>query len=512
MANKKLGIHLAPGALKLVEVEQQAKKNKVLSSSIDYFPLQSALETEIKKQKPRTKDAFIVLSGADTVYKLIELPEMAEKDIASAIRYKLKSLLPASFKDFIMDYYKIEKEVHKGKHFYFVAAVPQDKILNIIETIKTAGLSLKDIVAPSCALRNVLGVSPLEPAALIYLGKDSSLVVLVKQGQVVFAREVLVGGDDITQAMVGEVMAEEGKLEFDYQKAEEIKNKYGIPLDPSQYLSEAGVPAAEVLALMRPALEKISSEILNTFDYYRQEIGDETEFKKIYFTGGTSKTKNLLSYLKEPLGLELLPLPVDIDPTLSLALGATVSGRDHLSFIPKKGGELLLGNISGVLIKEIRKRSKIIFSGFLCLLVLVLVFGWFSLQQKELNATRQSLQKKYQEYMVKSGKEAEAQKGIAELIKYGLRDRFTLVMHELEKTSPKDVYFTNIVYENNASQLTIKGLVLASGGKRSMAKFVENLGWSKYFKSTDLIYMEESNAYSVATYDFELKCLLAGGR
>ena len=513
MSNRKLGIHLAPGALKLVEVEQQAKDIKVLNYSVEYFPLEQGLDARIKtlisslkKNKIRTKDANVVLSGAEIIYKLVDMPEMSEKDITSAIQYKLKNVLPVSFKDIVVDHYKITKSPGK----YFVAAVPKEKILELIESVKASGLSLKDIVAPSCALRNALRISAAEPSALIFLGRYSSIIVLLKQGQVVFAREVNVGGDDITRAMVGVVQTEQKRVELDYKQAEAIKNKYGIPVDLNQYTKEAGLPAAEILAMMRPALEKLSTEILNTFDYYRQEIKDETEFKKIYFTGGTTKTRNLLEYFREQLGLALEPLPVEIDPCLALALGSVMTGKDHLSLVPKKSKGLELGNFAAPVLRRIKKGFKYIFMGFVSLLTLALVLGWFYAQQRDLSVTHQALQKKYQAHMAKVGKEAELQQGIAGLIKYGSLDRFTLVMHELDKITPDNIYFKGLSYNNNQNQVVISGVMLESGGKRSLAKFIEKLKQSKYFESIDLVYMQESGAFTVPTYDFELKCLLAG--
>jgi Tfp pilus assembly PilM family ATPase/Tfp pilus assembly protein PilN len=528
MANKKLGIHIAPGALKIVEVEQQDKGLKVLNCSIDYFPPESSMDFQskalisaLKKSRISVKEANLVISGADVVYKLIEMPELSEKDLASAITYKLKASLPAAFGEFVSDYYKIEKlQGKENKHLYFVTAAPAEKISAISGIIKAAGLSLKDIIAPSCALKNAAGGAVPDPGAIIYLGKYSSLIILVKDGQVVFAREVKIGGNDITQAMVGVVQTEKERLELDLSHAEEIKNKYGIPANLEQYSGEAGVPAAELMAMMRPALEKFSTEILNTFDYYRREIGDETGFKKIYFTGGLSTTRNLLPYFKDQTGLEIEALPAAADsikkeftetfPFYALALGAVVRGKDHLSLLPRKGEEYLWKGLQAMLVEGIKKRLKYVFMAAAYLLMLFLVFNWFNLQQKKLAAEQQNLQKKYQEQAVKSGKEAEAAKGIMDLIKYSERDRFTLIMQELDKIIPAAVYLQYLNYDNNTGELIVKGIVLEDGGKTSMANFMEKLNGSRYFKMVDLIYLQESKTYTVPTYEFEIKCLLIG--
>ena len=529
MTNRKLGIHLAPGALKLVEVEEQANKFVVQSYSIDYFPPEDGPDTQIKtlisalkENKIRTKNCSVVVSGSEIVYKLIELPQMPEKEVASAIKYKLKATLPDSFKNLEnidVDHYRIQKPQGKGKQLFFVAAVQKEKMLEVSSIIKSAGLACKDILAPSCALKNAFSCGS-EPSAVFYLGKYSSIIILIKEGQVVFAREAKIGGDDITQAMVGAVQSETERIELDYKQAEEIKRNYGIPVELKEYSKESKLPASELLAMMRPALEKLGAEILNTFDYYRQEIKDVTEFKKVYVSGGASRTKNLLQYFKEELGLEVAPLTANLQSTkkdfeqdasfLSLALGAVSRGRDHLSLMPKKGGDLLMGSLLAGSVKGIRQWFKYIFVGILFFLVLALVFGWFYLQQGDLNATYKDLQSKYQKRMTELGIEEGKKKETIDLTKYAQKDRFPLIMQELDKITPSDIYFQNLNYDNKKNKLVIRG-VMVKTTQMSMPVFIQGLEQSKYLKSIDLAYLREIDTYTVAAYDFELSCDLVVG-
>ncbi|MFC1511478.1 PilN domain-containing protein, partial [Candidatus Margulisiibacteriota bacterium] len=90
-------------------------------------------------------------------------------------------------------------------------------------------------------------------------------------------------------------------------------------------------------------------------------------------------------------------------------------------------------------------------------------------------------------------------------------DRFVLVMHYLNEATPGDLFFNKIDYNNNSNILIVNGILLASSGKGSMADFLAKANKSKYFKSVDLIYLQQSDKFTVETYDFELKCVVAGG-
>ncbi|MBU0686860.1 MAG: pilus assembly protein PilM [Candidatus Margulisbacteria bacterium] len=536
MTNKKLGIHLAPGALKVVELEHQAGKLKVLNYLVNYLPREESAEPHsqvktllsgIKLKKIHTKDAHVVIFGADTIYKLLELPEMAAGDVSSALRFKLKAVLPFSFKDIIVDYYKIKRSGDRQSSLYFVAAVPRPNILNVVEAINATGLSVKNVVPPSTALRNILAKEQAQPSAAIYLGKYSSLILLIKEGQVVFAREVTVGGDDITQAMVGAVQTEQGPLELDYKRAEEIKDKFGIPFHLEEYSKESGVPAAELLGLMRPALEKLTGEIWNTFDYYRAEIGDDTEFTKVLISGGGSKTKNLVQYLKQQLGADVALVEPEVSsevegfaedkPALTLAMGAALSGADQLSLMPEEKKGVLSINVTPLFSKIVERfnRRWLVYISFIFvyLLVLTVVFGWFEAQRENLVKSYQSLQQEYSSQKVKLSKVLAEIKGEIpklDISKYGALYRFPLVMQELDRITPQDVYFKSVKYDNNTSLLLIDGVVVKGKKKIGVANFYQRLSRSQYFETIDLVFLSESDAYSVPTYDFQIKCILVG--
>jgi Tfp pilus assembly PilM family ATPase len=454
----------------------------------------------------------VVVLGADVLYKVIELPEMRKEDVLPAIQFKLKSSLPFSFKDVVVDFYKIDKLPRKGKHLYFVSAVPKANMQVVEKNLRAAGIGVKDIVSPSVALKNSLDGSVKDTYAAIYFGKYSSVIILVKEGQVVFAREAKVGGDDITQAMVGAVQTEQGRLELDYAHAEEIKNKFGIPIDLEEYSTQAGVPASELLAMMRPALEKFGAEIWNTFDFYKSDIRDETEFKKIYITGGVSRTKNLLQFFKQYLGIEVEPMPIKVGlveeriaedfPVINLAVGAVITAKDHLSLLPKEERGAGFRSAYG----------RWVIAGLIVLgyaLALFLVFGWFNTERNELISNYRNLQNRYRTELTKLGEKAAAEKRALELAKYGEPDRFPLVMQELNQITPSNVYFQRITYNKNGNDLFLYGVVVKGKRKISVAKFVERLNKSLYIDSIELIFMEGAADYPVPAYDFELRCKMA---
>lgn len=515
MANKLLGIHLTSDAIKLAEIEQQ----KAVNWSIDYLPPEKtaeasvkALNAALKNKRISSRQAILTLSGTDVYYNLIELPNMPEKEVGAALRFKLESAFPFPASNAVIDYYKINGIKKEDKQVFFVAAAPKDYINNVIKTVKKAGISIKEIIASSSALISAAAVKEADPCALVYIGKSATSIVLVKQGQAVFAREVAVGGENITRALVGEVQTEAGKLEFDYAKAEEIKNNFGIPMNPDEYAKESNLPPAEIMAMMRPALEKIGDEIQRTFAYYHETSGDQVEFSKAYFTGGVSKTKNFIAYFSAVLGIAILPMPLAAQstaqnfendaPYISLAVGAALIKKPFLSLLPSEFKRNYFATV---------KKHLDVLIGVTLILALVILYAMSLSQYNKAAKELKSLQATLRQQEGVMAQEAALSASFAK--EFGSKkttDRFVKVVGAIHRLTPSEIYLVKMNYVRATNQFIIQAITVKQGGKSIVKNFLDSLKANPLFATIDLSYMTESNAYTVATYDFEIRCALVG--
>lgn len=521
-----LGIHLSSKILKIVELEDNPKDNglKVLDWSINYFSSEKlddshvkAITAAVKNKNFSSRQAVVALSGTELEYKLVELPMLPDKEVGPALKLKLGSIFSFPIEKAAVDYIKISNPQTAGKQWYLAAALPKDYIMNIVKTVTKAGLKVIDVMASSSSLFNATTVAYKEPFVSVYINKYLTLIVLVKNNQVVFAREVLAGGENITQAMVGSVQTEAGKIDFDYAKAEEVKIKYGIPVDFEAYTKEANLPAAEIFGLMRPALEKIGEEVLRTLAYYRETTADQAEFSKAYFSGGASKTKNIIAYFSSTLGINIEPLPVvavsdkkefpEAVPLLGLAIGAASRKKPSLSLLPQE----LRGSPWSSLINLVNVWT--IAAAYL--LLLMLIFGYYSFKQAGLQSRLKDLQGQVQKLEeIKKTSAASQTPALANLVKgLGVKsktDRFIKIIGYIHRSTPKGIYFQKLSYDRKTGQFVISGVMLKERGKSALANFIDSLKKDGYFKTLDIAYFRESGVFTEPTFEFELRCQLSG--
>ncbi len=525
MEKRILGIDIKPGTVKVVELNRTSKSNEILNISIARFDedligvLAKVLHETIKKNKIRTKEAVICISGGDIQYKIVELPTIPEKELVNAIRFKLAASSQIPLENAFITYNKLTMSSQKGTHYYFVTMIDNVYLASILREIEKAGITVKDIIPSVLALTSAFDISRSTNSALVEIGKNISTIVLVKDGQIVFARELKFGSDNISKAMTGIILAGGERVEINYEKAEELKNTYGIPLDLDAYSKESGFPALEIFSMMRPQLEKLTSEIFRTFEYYNHEIGGRAEFENIYLTGGGSKLKNLTEYLAKETRLKVTGFKPsdavsksdiqDLLPLITLAYGATVERPTlALSLLPEE----LKNPFKFYVLNKINIYTILL----VYIAFLMIIYGWFAMIESvqlsdykllESKAKRMGMDVNAKSFVINNDNQMAA----AGYNPVGKTDLFVMIMNQLTRVTPSGTYFSSITYNKAGHSLMINGVILKSYGSSAVAGMVDRLKETGMFQAIDLNYLQGSSTYTIPTFDFQIRCVILPG-
>ena len=254
------------------------------------------LQNLIKDQSISTKDAVISLSGHSVIVKRVSLPQMTEDELAESIKWEAEQYIPFDINDVNMDFQILSTFVDpegKPQMNVLLAAVKKDKLTEYTSLVIEAGLRPVIVDIDSFALENMYGINyevrEDETVALINIGASLANINILKGGMFAFTRDVSIGGNRYTESIQKE-------LSISYEDAERVKKGESVE----------GVDPLALDSVIENVSSEIASEITRSFGYFKTASGNES-IDKIMLSGGSSKIKNLNSFLQERL-----EIPVEI--------------------------------------------------------------------------------------------------------------------------------------------------------------------------------------------------------
>lgn len=293
-----------------------------------------------KKAKVSSNKAIAALPNFSVFSSIITLPLMSDKELASAVQWEAKKIMPMPLEDVILNWNKIEEinispEAPKdnleasperqidvsqeANPFKKIFSKPQKnvKILltgankalikKYVEIFKKANINLLSLETESFALIRSLVGGDLSTVMVIDMGASTSSITIVNKGVPVITRSLELGGLSITRAI-------SNSLNINLERAEQFKQDLSLDAETS----ENSLPQT---------VEKSFAPILNEIRYmmnlYNESNQDKVE--KIILTGGTAMLGHLSGYLSSVFNVNCYVgdpwaktiYPLDLKPVLS---------------------------------------------------------------------------------------------------------------------------------------------------------------------------------------------------
>ena len=252
--------------------------------------LAEAIKSLVKSAKIHTNKVVVSMVEAQAVTRLIELPNLTDKELSAAINFEADQYIPLPIKDVNLQYKVLSRPSpgSGGKMSVLLVAAPKRVIDKYLEVVKMSQLALTAIETESSALARALSNKADPPSLIISMGASSTELVLVKEGNIFFTRSIASGGISLTKA----VMAE---FNLAQNQAEEYKMAYGILEDKL---------SGKIARILKPVLEVVVAEILKAIDYARSHMGDQP-LSRIIICGGGAYLPGLAEFIAEKTSVEV---------------------------------------------------------------------------------------------------------------------------------------------------------------------------------------------------------------
>ena len=272
-------------------------------------------------------NALGLLSGGGSAVHYLDIPTIAESDIAGALKIELRKTSP-----FPIDQARIGHLVLGGfekndeeRIDLLVGLAREDAARQVEDALEKALLdpvalvvspvtakALLDLAVPSDAVCS-------ETIAVIDIGARQTSINIFRAGKPRFTREIPLAGHAVTEAIALAIAPHPSMVPQHMSEAETLKRKVslsGIVTGPIDGSPEEEEKLEKATAAVRETFQKLIQRIRLSFGYYATKSGGE-KISRFFLVGGEAHTEGLPLYFKEHFGGDVAVL----DPLAGLDTG-----------------------------------------------------------------------------------------------------------------------------------------------------------------------------------------------
>lgn len=267
-------------------------RGMISHSPLDQEEMAKTIRTLVSEAKITTRYVNIALPENQVYTKVIEIPTLSDKELASAIYWEAEQYIPVPLATITLDYKVISrpatKEAGSTMQVLLVGA-PTTLVDEYEKVITNAGLAINAVETELISLTRSAVVGEHFPATLVVdIGAVSTSLAIIHEGMLVFAYSLPTGGVAISRAISTD-------LGFALPQAEEYKKVYG--------LADSAL-GGKIGKVTEPIFSSILTEVKKAFAFYNSKYSREDPLKQIILAGGSAKLPGLATYFTANTGVE----------------------------------------------------------------------------------------------------------------------------------------------------------------------------------------------------------------
>ena len=267
----------------------------------DPLALRTMIQSIIKENHIRQKDAVVTYEGHDIIKRELVVPKVDEKDQLELITFEVSQYLPIDIENYVLQYKVIEEyeEENAVKIKVLLGAIPKDLVKVLFEFISECGLNPVYMDVHSNSLEKFIeygldSVASTKTIAVVEIGHKLIDISIFEKGQYKFNRLLKMGAYDFDKILINHfnVPAEEivhrKKMTNLSVLRDTVSNEKSDPTD------DKVVMVTEILNCLDDCL----NEIDKVFKYYTTR-GSENKIDTIYLSGGGAQFRELCTIFRE---------------------------------------------------------------------------------------------------------------------------------------------------------------------------------------------------------------------
>jgi len=269
-----------------------------------------------------SKKVVIGVANQKVIVRQVDLPWMPVDELRKSLAFQVQDFVPMPVEQAVLDFHPLEELTADGGNRVLrglLVAASRDMVNASLEAVRLAGLSavMVDLtsfaVVRSLADADHLGMGA-EVEALVDVGARVTNIVVHQGGVPRFVRILLMGGQDVTDAVAE-------RMGVPQEQAEAMKQQLGSGLADGNDV----VAATRVVEAVGAAFV---DEVRGSLDYYLASSGS-APISRLVLTGGGARLGGLAQRLQVTTRV-----PVEVGtPMNSLRVGRTGLSPEQIAFV-----------------------------------------------------------------------------------------------------------------------------------------------------------------------------------
>ncbi|MBK8976487.1 MAG: type IV pilus assembly protein PilM [Planctomycetes bacterium] len=290
-----VGLDVGSSSIKAIEITQDKYEYIITAfAHVDVAGEQGvrdALADLFRQGGFRTKRVASSVSGKSVIFRYLETAKLPDDELLAAVRAEANKYIPFDVDEVQLDAQRLVDvpaaegvEGAKEQMKVLLVAAKRSLVQDQAQMLTELGLVPVSIGVDAFALGNAFELNDIvspglresdHTVALVDVGFTKSSINILRNNVTYFAREVAMGGQDLTNAITR-------RFGLETFEAEALKR------DPQDQI-------AEVQDAVGSVLDDLGNEINLSFDFFENQFDGEVE--EVYLSGGSA----LLPFLEEGL-------------------------------------------------------------------------------------------------------------------------------------------------------------------------------------------------------------------
>lgn len=238
-------------------------------------------------------DVRVALPESAVSTKIISIPPLNDAELASAIGWQAEQHIPIPFEELSLEYQVLFRPPRGDKTQHMrILLVGARKVLieRYVNLFLEIGIEPTVLETETLALIRAMQFTVEDPTTLVVnFGASTMNMSVVQAGELSFVYSHLNGGMLLSRAI-------EQQLGLDVKQAEQYKRTYG--LDPSQF-------EGKLAQVLEPSMKIFVSEMQKAMQFFVHQQPQDS-VKRILLSGGSAQLKDVVQYITQLLGVEVL--------------------------------------------------------------------------------------------------------------------------------------------------------------------------------------------------------------